>query len=208
MSGLREKKKCELREKILTVSKEVFFTKGYSNATMNEIAQNAGIGVGTIYNFFKTKADILINVVAEEVGAGAQDYHLEDADIKKGVRDIVVSFSWQFFGKMRYLGKTIWKELFAATFSMKKSDSRLFKGLSSMDFKYIEKLNALLLGLREKHILAANFDTEAASMAVYSIFLTQFLLYVYNDAMTFEQLRQDVGRQVGFIFGESSNTAA
>jgi hypothetical protein len=32
---------------------------------------------------------------------------------------------------------------------MKKSDSRLFKGLSSMDFKYIEKLNALLLGLRE-----------------------------------------------------------
>lgn len=73
-----------------------------------------------------------------------------------------------------------------------------------MDFKYIEKLNSLLLGLRERHMLAANFDIEAASMAVYSIFLTQLLLYIYSDAMTFDQLQQAVDRQVGFIFGENS----
>jgi hypothetical protein len=55
--------------------------------------------------FFKTKADILINVVAEEVGAGAQDYHLEDADTKKASATSSLAFTWQFFGKMRYLGK-------------------------------------------------------------------------------------------------------
>jgi hypothetical protein len=55
-------------------------------------------------------------------------------------------------------------------FSLKKPDGELFKDLVHMDFKYIEKLNSLLLGLRERHMLAANFDIEAASMAVYSIF--------------------------------------
>jgi AcrR family transcriptional regulator len=62
-------------------------------------------GVGTIYNFFKTKADIFINVVAEEVGAGEQEYPLEDAGVEKNVRDIVLSFSWRSLGKRRYLGK-------------------------------------------------------------------------------------------------------
>ncbi len=199
MGGLREKRKNESRERILAASKEVFFTKGYSNTTIEEIAEKAGIGVGTVYNFFKTKADILISVVAGE--AGAENYQLEDIGLEQGIIDIVMNFTWQSFGKLKYLNKKVWKELLSAVFSLQKSENRLFKGLTSLDFKYIEKLKALLLDLRERGALALDYDIDSASMAVYGTFLTQFLLYIYSDEMTLEQLERGIRRQVGFIFG-------
>ena len=201
MGGLREKKKAEAREKILAVSKEIFFSKGYSHTTIQEIAEKANIGVGTVYNFFKTKADILISVVAGEAGTDAEEYHLEDTELEQGIVDIVMAFTWKALGKLKYLNKKIWKELLSAMFSLQKSESKLFKGLTSMDFKYLEKLKALLQNLKERGALAAAFDVDAAAMAVYSTFLTQFLLYIYSDETTFEQLEQDIRRQVGFIFG-------
>lgn len=199
MGGLREKKKIEAREKILTVSKEIFFSKGYSHTTIEEIAEKAGIGVGTVYNFFKTKADILICVVAEEAGTDAQDYHLEDTELEQGIVDIVMNFTWRAFGKLKHLNKKIWKELLSAMFSLQKSESKLFKGMTSMDFKYIEKLKALLTNLKDRGALAAAFDVDAAAMVVYSTFLTQFLLYIYSDEMTFDQLEQDI-RKAGRIY--------
>lgn len=201
MSGLREKKKAEAREKILAVSKEIFFSKGYSHTTIEEIAEKAEIGVGTVYNFFKTKADILISVVAGEAGTDAQEYHLEDTELEQGVVDIVMDFTWRALGKLKHLNKKIWKELLSAMFSLQKSESKLFKGLTSMDFKYIERLKALLQGLKERGALAAGFDVDAAAMAVYSTFLTQFLLYIYIDETTFDQLEQDIRKQASFIFG-------
>ena len=204
MSGLRERKKIESREKILGVSREIFFTKGYSNVTIEEIAERAGIGTGTVYNFFKTKADILISVVAAEAGMEDQDYRLEDAEIEKGVVDIVMDFTWRSFGKMKYLGKKVWKELFAAMFGLQRTVGHLFKGLTVVDFKYVEKLNALLVELRDRGALAANFDVESASMAIYDTFYAQFFRYVYSEETRFEQLEQDIRRQMGFIFGARS----
>lgn len=46
------------RELIVKAAVEVFSTRGYHNATMSEIASVAGIGKGTIYEYFPSKLQL------------------------------------------------------------------------------------------------------------------------------------------------------
>lgn len=50
------------RELILAAAKDVFFEKGYHNATSEEIAKRAGVGKGTLYQYFDSKLDIFIEM--------------------------------------------------------------------------------------------------------------------------------------------------
>ena len=51
------------RRQILNAARDVFSRKGFSAATTAEIAQNAGVAEGTIYNYFESKRDLLISLV-------------------------------------------------------------------------------------------------------------------------------------------------
>jgi AcrR family transcriptional regulator len=57
------------RKKIGMVSKRLFLKNGYDNTTIRQIIKEAGISIGSLYNFFKNKEDILLyvykNVVLE-----------------------------------------------------------------------------------------------------------------------------------------------
>ena len=44
---------------------KLFAEKGFENTTIQEIADSAGIGKGTVYEYFKTKEDILKEVSRE-----------------------------------------------------------------------------------------------------------------------------------------------
>lgn len=52
------------RDLILDAALKVFSEKGYHNATMNEIATAAGIGKGTIYEYFASKIQLFQQMLA------------------------------------------------------------------------------------------------------------------------------------------------
>jgi AcrR family transcriptional regulator len=51
------------RAQILHAAGKVFAEKGFHRATIPDIAKEAGIAVGTIYNYFKTKTDLLLGLL-------------------------------------------------------------------------------------------------------------------------------------------------
>ncbi len=52
----------ERREQILTAAARVFAEKGFDRATIRDVAQEAGLSEGSIYNYFKNKQDLLIHL--------------------------------------------------------------------------------------------------------------------------------------------------
>ncbi len=48
------------RDRILSAALTVFAAKGFYNTKVSEIAQEAKVADGTIYNYFKSKDDLLI----------------------------------------------------------------------------------------------------------------------------------------------------
>ena len=55
MQTLRHRKKAENRQHMLDTAKRLFIENGYSKTNMEDIAEQAGFGVATVYNYFKTK---------------------------------------------------------------------------------------------------------------------------------------------------------
>ncbi|OCA82322.1 TetR family transcriptional regulator [Bacillus sp. FJAT-27225] len=54
----------EKQRKILIAAIESFSQKGYAATSTNEIAKKAGVAEGTIFRHYKTKKDLLINIVS------------------------------------------------------------------------------------------------------------------------------------------------
>jgi len=56
------------RQAILNAAMEVFIGKGYQVATINDIAQTAGMSVGALYRYFPNKGELMLALVHERLG--------------------------------------------------------------------------------------------------------------------------------------------
>ncbi|MFZ1983348.1 MAG: TetR/AcrR family transcriptional regulator [Desulfatitalea sp.] len=54
------KRNTDKYQQILTAAIKVFAERGFSQSTIAQIAQEAGVADGTIYLYFKNKDDILV----------------------------------------------------------------------------------------------------------------------------------------------------
>jgi AcrR family transcriptional regulator len=59
------KKDEKLKQRILSITKNMIKTKGYSSINIREISKEAGIASGTIYNYFSSKDEILLSLTEE-----------------------------------------------------------------------------------------------------------------------------------------------
>jgi AcrR family transcriptional regulator len=64
---LTEEEQMRRRREIFNAALHLFLDKGFNETSMREIAEAAGVGKSTLYDYFVTKDDILLSVVEEEV---------------------------------------------------------------------------------------------------------------------------------------------
>ena len=62
----REREKQRQRQDMLAAAEKLFSEKGYHDASMQEIAEEAEFAVGTLYKFFKNKEDMYRALITEQ----------------------------------------------------------------------------------------------------------------------------------------------
>lgn len=65
--GLRERSKLDKRRRIKAAARAVFISKGYDAATTREIAAQADIGIGTLFNYAKEKRELLMMIINDDL---------------------------------------------------------------------------------------------------------------------------------------------
>ncbi len=65
MSGRREAQKADRERRILKAAEAQFREQGYELTRIENVAQEANISVGTVYNYFDSKCDILLALVTK-----------------------------------------------------------------------------------------------------------------------------------------------
>src|SRR5436190_21373837 len=91
------------RERILDVAMEVFAQSGYRRASMDQVAEAAGLTRQAVYHYFKSKAE-LFRASVEALHEGAQEAEIEAGreaeQAGRGLADIMAA---QIDARFRYL---------------------------------------------------------------------------------------------------------
>ena len=63
----KEREKQQRKEEIIQAAEEVFFSKGFEQSTMDDIAAKAELSKGTLYLYFKSKEDLHMAVARRAI---------------------------------------------------------------------------------------------------------------------------------------------
>ncbi len=89
---LNEEELTHRRGEILDAAMKVITKKGFNETSMREIAEAAGVGKSTLYDYFSSKDEILIAYVVDEVGhmtAVAEEIIAEELSASEKFRRIL-----------------------------------------------------------------------------------------------------------------------
>jgi AcrR family transcriptional regulator len=194
MAGLRAKHKADRHRRILEAAAELFRTSGYDSVKMEAIAAAAEVSIGTIYNYYKNKGDLLVAIVSMEVhevlAAGEQVIAKPPLNPEKAVAKLIANYIEH---SLVYLSKEMWRQAMAITTQQPDSPfgvayGKLDEALTSQTCKLIEKLQSLGL-------VQADADARAIGEMIFNNTNMMFTIFVKQEDMTVAELLAHIRRQ-------------
>ena len=147
-----QKRSIEKKEKIIESGFELICEKGYYNTNTAEIAKNAGVSTGIIYQYFKDKHDIFIEALkkfADNIFYPMLDIPLKNFD-KNNLNDIVRKMIDNFIQNHK-LSQSAHEEIMA----MAHSDKDVAFYFHKREIEMTEKIYDLLVknGFNSKNLM-------------------------------------------------------
>ncbi|OFZ48278.1 MAG: hypothetical protein A2381_08575 [Bdellovibrionales bacterium RIFOXYB1_FULL_37_110] len=107
--GLREQNKLKTKNKILAVSTSLFLKNGFDNVGIRDIVSKSGISIGTYYNYFTTKEDIVFALIDEIVPDlfkkwSSENMEKQASDVT-GILTLVFKLHFDIFSKKIFIVK-------------------------------------------------------------------------------------------------------
>ena len=132
----------ENRQRIEEIAHKLFDEEGVENISMNRIAKELGIGMGTLYRHFKDKSDLCFYVIQRDLNTFItrfkqikDDYH-SNYEVMKVSLDYLLQFKIDNKtllhcieagnNKLRFYQSAFYQELFDFYYDLFKSDDDIF----------------------------------------------------------------------------------
>lgn len=205
-TGLRSQKKQRRRDRIVEAAVEAFNRKGFSATTMQEIAKVADLAVGTLYNYFPSKNDLLVGIIE------GQMEEIRKIDVRELVRRLRTArsgaevVSWILSTVVRksfVLSKQNWREVFGAMAASRAELDRVVE----LDFEAIGLLAVLLRNMQNRGLVRKDLSADVAAMNLYSAVVVQFMSYAFVSGLGEEDLLANLQQQIDLAFsGLASGT--
>jgi len=169
----------ERKDQIMNAAEGVFTRKGFSDARMDDIAEETGLSKGTLYLYFKSKEDLVIAIL-DRIFLGA----FKQLGTRETVESTATEAIWQFteeairdYKKMLHM-MPIAYEFLALAFRNK----IVQKALKQYFNVYMEALVPII----QRGIDAGEFrqvDAQEVAIAAAAIFEGTVLLWVYDKSL-------------------------
>ncbi len=191
--GRRELQKQERERRILTAARNLFDRKGYAKTAMEEIAERAGLAVGTLYNYFPSKEDLLLAIMQREADRLIRVGDRILLNPPKKPAEAIAALADLFVESITADERMLWRELFAAAIG---SPRDLGARLLEVDMRLVAQLAALIEKLKERGTVAADIDTARTAMTVYGVCMSWCLAFVMSEDITVEAMRTEINEAI------------
>ncbi|QNH36869.1 TetR/AcrR family transcriptional regulator [Aminobacter sp. MDW-2] len=193
--GLRERQKASRRERILEIAKTRFQTDGYTATTIELIAKDADISAVTVYNYFDSKAGLLLALVSESDQLLIRQLKTMIARKPANLVDAVASFG-QILRRhaMSYLTKSTWREVLSA--SINEGSSDFGRTYLELDNVLIELMHAMIVEFQERELIPASVDSAALADCLFSLQNIRFFQFIADDNRDDEDIDRRLRRDL------------
>ena len=191
--GKRDRQKQDREQRILAAARHLFDRKGYAGTAMEDIARRANLAVGTLYNYFPSKDDLLLAIFrrdSERVIALAERIL---ADSPSDPVEAIAALADAFMQSVAAEERMLWREVFVASIA---SPDTLGARMFALDTRMIEMFAAMIEKLKEQGQLETETDSARAAGLLYGICLNWSLAYATRGDLTFEAMSTEVSQSV------------
>jgi AcrR family transcriptional regulator len=194
MAGLRAKHKIDRNSRIVEAASGLFRREGYEGARIEEIAAKAEVSVGTIYNYYRNKGDILVAIVSKEVhevlAAGQRILQKPPKNVEKAVDALIATY---IDHSLVYLSKEMWRQAMAT--STQQPDSPSGTTYTSLDRDLADQTCALIAKLQELGLVRGDIDGRGVGEMIFNSMNMMFIEFIKREDMAIKELRAHIRRQ-------------
>lgn len=193
--GLRERKKIATREAIYAAAVRHYREIGFEQTTMEMIAESAGVAVGTVYNYYTSKSDLVLAMIVEaDEKCIAESMKLVSKPPKNPVNALFQIGLLQSRYSIEALDKATWRFVLSAQASPSRSDfaERYRWTTSRLRDLFIDMLRAL----QKRGDLPQGIDPQEIGYYLKAMKHMLFDYFISDDDMTFERHAREVRRGI------------
>ncbi len=194
MAGLREKQKADRTRRILEAASRLFREQGYGAIRIEDITHAAEVSVGTLYNYFTNKGDLLLAIVSMEVEevleSGKSIVANPPADIARALGDLLGIY---FDHSLYYLSKEMWRT--AMAISIEAPGTPFSARYTELDSLLAAQVCDLIGELQRKGYARTDIDADAVGQLLFNNLNQMFTEFVKAEDMTLTDLHAITARQ-------------
>lgn len=190
-------KRREREKIILEQAKLLIKANGFENTSIQQIALNCGLAVGTLYNYFPSKNDILISLIMNEVTSIIES---SETILKNSACEPQECFGALFkdYSKLfTFFNKELWIKFLAETavkVDAVNVEGYLWKGFEQLRTQ-IEKLITIM---KNNKIIRDTIDVKVLSTLLFNLFYIHFREYIYSN-YSVEQVLESLNSQIAIL---------
>ncbi|MBA3038858.1 MAG: TetR/AcrR family transcriptional regulator [Alphaproteobacteria bacterium] len=194
MTGLRARQKADRNRRILEAATTLFREQGYDSARIEDIAEMAEVSVGTLYNYYQNKGDILVATVSMEVTEVLEAGEMIVANPPLNVNEALSALINQYYDhSLVYLSKEMWRTAMAS--SIQQPETPLSKRYTELDQRLCAQVVQLIETLQRRGVVIAGVDTRALGEVFFNNLNLMFIEFCKVEAMPLEELKARVAEQ-------------
>jgi Transcriptional regulator len=195
MAGLREKQKASRKRALVEAASLLFKQNGYESAKIGEIAERAEVSVGTFYNYFPSKADLLFAIVSMEVeevlhqGEAVLEWQHDTAH-----EAICRLASIYYDHSLVYLTKEMWRT--AMALAIQHPETPFSHRYRMLDSELAQQVTKLVEVLKSQELLRPEIDPKAFGEVLFFSLNGLFTSFTMSDRMTLDELNRSLAFHV------------
>lgn len=194
MAGLRAKQKADKTRRILESATTLFQHQGFESARIEDIAEMAEVSVGTLYNYYQNKGEILVATVAMEVTevlqAGRAILAEPPLDVAVALRALVEQY---YDHSLIYLSKEMWRT--AMAISIQQPETPLSRRYTDLDRQLCQQVIDLVRALQARGMVHPAVDVKAIGEVIFSNLNMMFMEFCKDEQMQLSELKRRVDAQ-------------
>jgi len=193
--GLRERQKVARYERILASARSLFNSLGFDNTTMAAIAENAEVSTPTVFNYFKTKDQLLLALVLQVHHETRQWVHSFQPHASSNLPDAICEFLAMYSKtSLNSINRKTWRHVESTNIRL--PDSDFVKKYDALTEEMLKDFYDFLLRMTRDAPLVAGELPHPVAEIIFNHWSRLFIELVRDETLSLEEhtesLRNDL----------------